>query len=1077
MKKTNLILCLVVFALAWGTPSIYGQGSGGSISGTVSDATGGVLPGVEVTITNVDTGQSRFLVTGDEGRYNAVELSIGNYEVRAELVGFQTAVRQGVGLQVGQEAVIDLSLAVGEISEEVIVTGEAPLINTTSATLSSVIDSKQVHDLPLNARNLVELSLLSPGVVQARDASYGGQTTSPAAVKISMGGARIYMTGYLLDGTDITDSSRSSGVGGSAGSLFGVETVAEFNVIQNNYSAQYSRFAGGVISLVTKSGTNNFHGSGFWFHRNDNFDARNFFDRAIQPEFKRHQFGGTIGGPIVEDRSFFFFSYEGYRQNTGRSLTAFVPNADAHRGILPGVAEPVDIHPGFQPFLDLYPLPNGRDLGGGRGEYFAVSDEPVNEDFITARIDHTFSDSDSFFGRYTMSDGDRGIPNALPITGWLSDSFATYVTLEEKHIFSASVINTFRVGFQRTTWSQAPPVDDPCNGDCTGSQYDTSGVPGQPFGQFLIGGGFSTLGIFVVGQNVTNMYSYSDDLFITRGNHSIKAGTSLVRHQNNDHFSGWVGGRYQFTSLENALIGNPTEWRGKIPGASSLRGPREWVIGFYVQDDIKLTPNFTVNLGLRYETITTPVEVNGIQFTLGPDPLNVSQPTDAPPFFDNPTRLNFAPRIGLAWDPFGDGKTSIRTGFGIFHDTILFYQYANAMRRNCPPNTTAVLRSGIGFPRPNAPGLSDECPFGRVGFQAIEFHVNQPYMMQWNFSVERELVAQTTLALAYVGSRGVHLLGHRNINTAEPIGTLDGRKFFGGLGDPAAPRRNPAFVSITYWDYGYDSFYHGMTGSLRKRFADNLSFQLSYTWGRSLDTNTRANSGDVAGAASEPQDTYDLRQNKGASDHQVEQAFRLNWAYALPISGFSGVAGTLLQGWQLQGIVSLRTGGPLSISTGGGAGLTDFNGDRARGQERPDLRPGASPSPVLADGRDPSRYFDTNAFLLQSKGTFGNLARNPLVGPGVATLDFSLLKETNLSEAITMQFRAEFFNILNRTNFGRPSTGIFNRAVDDNGDGVLEEAVTVPGGQPEIRRNSTTGRITSTGTTSRQIQFGLRFIF
>ena len=1070
MRKTNLILCLMVFALTWGTPSIHAQLRTGVIAGTVTDATGGVLPGVEVTVSNVNTGQSRLLITGDEGRYRAVELNIGSYEVRAELVGFQTAVRTGLRVEVGQEALVDLTLAVGEISEEIIVTGEAPLINTTSATLSDVISEKQVHELPLNSRNLIELSLLSPGVVQARAASYSGQTTSPAAVKISMGGARIYMTGYLLDGVDITDSSRSSGVGGSAGSLFGVETVQEFNVITNNYSAQYGRFSGGVISLVTKSGTNDLHGSAFWFHRNRVLDARNFFDPAVKPAFRRHQYGGTIGGPIVEDKTFFFFSYEGFREFTGVSKTAFVPTDNARLGDLDndGIAE-ITVSPDILPFLNLYPRSNGNDIGGGAGEYFSVGDEPVNEDFITARLDHNFSESDSLFGRYTMSDGDRGLSGILPGTGWLSDSFATYVTIEEKHIFSPNLINTFRVGFQRTTWSQANPTDDFCGGDCAGNPLNIAGIVGQGFGDLDIGGPVSSIGNFLVGKNVTNMFSYTDDLFLTRGNHSLKFGSSFSRYQNNDFFNGWPGGRYQFGSLADFLQARPNHWRGKVPGAESLRGARQWAIGFYLQDDWKVSSNLTVNLGVRYEAITTPYEVNGRQPTLGPDPLTVGQPTSNPPFFENPSKLNFAPRIGLAWDPFGDGKTSLRAGYGLFHDTILFYQYANAMRRNCPTNTTLFLFGPQPFPRPNvSTEVLTECDLGRVSFQAVEFHANQPYMQQWNLSLQRELIGGTSFTGAYIGSKGTHLMGHRNINTAEPIGTIDGGKKYFGSSGPTLPRRNPNYTDITYWDWGYDSHYHGLTLSLRKRFADGLHFQASYTWGKSLDTNTRGNSGDFSGPAAEPQDTYDLSANYGPSDHDVRQSFRFNWAYALPVSGLSGAAGAVLQGWQMQGIVSLNTGGPLQVNLGGGPGLTDYNRDVARANERPSLRAGADPNPILRDGRDPSRYFDSSAFELQRKGTYGNIGKNTLVGPGLATLDLSMLKDTGLSEDVTMQFRVEFFNLLNRANFGSRGMGLnaFSSVSND-----------AEGNVTDFTYNGTAGRITQTGASNRQIQVALRFIF
>ncbi len=1051
MKKMSVFVCFMV-GLVLSSPSIYAQVSTGTIAGTVRDATGAVLPGVEVTVLHVDTGLSRLLITGDEGRYRAPELAVGNYEVRAELIGFQTAVRTGLGLTVGREALVDLTLEVGEISEEVVVTGEAPLINTTSSALSDLIDEQQVHDLPLNSRNLVELSLLSPGVTQTRTASYTGQTTSPAGVKISMGGARIYMTGYLLDGVDITDSSRSSGVGGAAGSLFGVETVREFQVITNNFSAQYSRFAGGVISLVTKSGTNRFHGSVFEFHRNDNLDARNFFDvdpsnpteRSDPPEFKRHQFGATIGGPIVEDRSFFFGSFEGFRQSRGLSFNTGTPTAEARQGILPG--KTVTVNPASQPFIDLYPLPNGPDRGNGIGEYFVTGNEPTNEIFASVRIDHTFSDSDSLFGRYTVTDGDRALQAALPGDGWLSDSFATYVTLEEKHIFSPNLINTLRMGFQRTTWSQQAPPGLP--------DLNIGLIPGEPMGQILMAPaiGISSTGVWIRGKNVTNMFSYTDDIFMTKGRHDLKMGASFVRHQNNDFFNGFFGGRYQFNSLEDFLIGRPFSWLGALPGSSSLRGFREWVIGFYLQDDFKLSPNLTLNLGVRYEAITQPYEINGKVGNLR-DPNNDAEPTLGEPLFKNPSKRNFAPRIGLAWDPFGDGKTSIRSGFGIFHDTVLFYHYANQGRRQFPLNQTEFIVFPS-FPVPTPRGR------GSRSMQTAEFEPHQPYMMQWNLTLQRELLPETTFTVSYVGSRGVNLLGHRNVNNAEPSSIINGKKFF----EAGLSRRNPNFTDIIYWDYANDSWYHGLQMSVRKRFSEGLQFQASYTWGRSIDTISRTNSGDIQGTGLEPQDGYDVKaSNRGLSDHHVGHMFSFNYAYKLPITGLSGAAKAIAEGWQLQGIIRLSTGNPQHFTLGS---LGDWNRDLDTGRERPSLVPGRSPNPIRADGRDPTQYFDPTAIQLQPRGFYGDLGRNTLTAPGVATFDFSLIKAISLSEDTDLQFRAEFFNIFNRANFGLPSMSIFSAATTDAVGNVLSSTYS-----------PTAGRITDTKTSSRQIQLGLRLVF
>lgn len=1036
-KKITSVLCLMVaFMSIREISSIYGQIRTGAISGTVKDASGGVLPGVTVTIKNVDTGQSRVVVTDDEGRYRAPELALGNYEVQAELVGFQTAVRAGIQLTVGREALVDFALSVGEISEKVTVTSEAPMVNTTSSTLAELIDEKQLHDLPINARNLTQLALLSPGVAQARTAPSGSQFAGSASVKISVGGARIYMTGYLLDGTDITDTSRASGVGGVAGSLFGVETMREFQVLTNNFSAQYSRFAGGMVSMVTKSGTNTLHGSVFEFFRNDNLDARNFFDPGAPPEFKRNQFGFTLGGPIIKDRSFFFGSYEGYRESLGLTLRATVPTLNVRQGILPD-GRTITVNPAVKPFLNLYPLPTpgGRDFGQGGAEYIVGKNQPVNENFETVRIDHSFSDSDSLFGRYTQSKGDRIIPHALPGSGWVSDTGNYYLTLEEKHIFSPRLIDILRVGFSRVRWSQQPPLDSP--------PLSISLIPDQPLGQITPGAGISTLGLNIEGANIANTFSYGDDLFITRGGHDIKTGVNVTRYQNNDFFDYRFQGVYQFGNLERFLTGRPTTWIGQLPGSSTRRGFRQTAIGMYVQDDMKLRPNFALNLGVRYEFITTPDEVNGLVVNLR-DPLHDAQSTPGFPLFENPSKKNFAPRIGVAWDPFGDGKTSVRSGFGIFHDTILFYHFANQSRRQSP------LSRNVNIPNPSfpLPQISEALANAVREEHVAEFEPRQPYIMQWNLTFQRELLADTTFTVAYVGSRGVNLGGDRNVNVRIPQILPDGQKFF----PVGASRRNPNFDNIFYWDFAYNSSYHGLQLSGRKKFSSGLQFQGAYTWGRCVDEESRANSGDFSGTPKEPQDPYNVKaSNRGLCDHHVGQAFTFNYSYALPIKGLSGFAAKIGEGWQLNGIVSLSTGNPLQISLGS---LTDWNRDGDLGFERPNVKSGRSNNPIFGG---PDLYFDPTAFELQPAGFYGNVGRNTLISPGVATVDFSLMKNTALRENVNVQFRAEFFNLFNRANFGNPNSSIFANANGGFVNGV--------------------GRITTTTTTARQIQFGLRLLF
>ncbi len=1007
--------------------------------------------------------------------------------------------RRGIQLSVGQQAIVNFSLQVGSITEEVVVTGEAPLVNTTSSTLASVIDQVQMSDLPLNSRDLTQLSLLSPGIQRVRASISGGVIQGAAGIRVSIGGARIYSTGFLLDGSDVTDVSRGIGPGGAAGTLFGVETVKEFQVITNNFSAEYSRFVGGVMSMVTKSGTNDVHGSLFYFHRNDNLDARNFFDRGDSPpEFRRHQLGATIGGPIIKDKTLGFFSWEGFRQDQGFSLLNIVPTVASKQGFFPrdagggcasvgfGAVEnvaqdrcEVPINPDAQPFIDLYPDPNGADLDEQSAEFFGAPGGPVNEDFFTGRIDHSFSDSDSFFGRYPIQDGDRASPrdgtgSFLPHAATVLSNRNQYVTLEWKHIVSPTTINTVRVSFTRNSWNENP---EKC-----GSLLSFSFFNDACMGQLELRGPFNTLGLWVEGRNVSNAYIYADDLTMTRGRHDLRMGVTVSRYQTNDFIFGNRGGEWRFGGdVKRLLTGAPTVWFGHVTGSIGIRGVRETTFGVYLQDDFKWRPNFTLNLGIRYDWAGVPTEVNGLLGNLR-NPLTdtAADIFVGEPYFKNPQGRNFGPRIGWAWDPSGDGKTSVRGGFGVFFETILPYHYANQIRRSPPFAKTAFVAGpapAAAFPGPPPEALLPST----LSFQVAEFEQKQPYTMQWNFTLQREVLSDITFTASYVGSKGTHLQAQRMVNSAVPEVLPDGRNLWrSGL-----PRRNTNFTDLDYWEYSTDSAYHGLQLSGRKRFGAGVQFQASYTFGRSIDSNSRVNFSDIQDNFSKfPTDNFALKSvNRGLSDHDIRHNFTFNYVYEFPVQGLDGAARALLQGWQMNGILSLSTGGPLTV-------LLGIPGDWDRDREssvlaqRPSVASGGKTSPVNGDGRNPSQYFDPNAFVLHDRGFHGNLGRNTLIGPGVATFDFSLFKNTAVAEGVNLQFRAEFFNLFNRANFaspGRGAMGVFNGGTTTPVDCSVFGAAPGPGCDQLVPGgaiiNPIAGRIDKTNTTSRQIQLGLRLTF
>src|SRR2546425_12337812 len=690
LQVRRTAICGSVFAvvLLCGTLA-YGQNTAGTILGVVSDESGARLPGVAVTITHLDTGIVRSVTTDEGGRYRAPGLGLGNYEVKAELPGFRTAVRTGIQLMVAAEEVVNLTLSVGAVTEQVQVTGEPPLVETTSATLSGLVDDKKIRDLPLNGRSFEQLAFLQPGVTPFYRGRH--ETDQGEGTKMSVSGSRVDSNSFLMDGTNINDQSNNT-PGSASGNLLGVEMLREFRVLTGSYSAEYGRYSGGIITAASKSGGNEFHGNVYEFLRNDNLDARNFFDRKSKPgdprlpEFKRNQFGATIGGPIVHDRTFFFGGYEGLRQRKGTSQVAVVPNGDAHRGILPcprtrpaagftGSQAPcntagtstyaVNINPSVRPFLDLYPLPNGADFGDGTAQLFSNPKQPIDEHYTTGRVDHNFSNSDSFFVRYTFSQAVLNNPTQYPTLTVDALTKSQYVTLGETRIFSPRVLNTARLGFNRSYSNQfGRPLFD--------VKPDSLFVPGQQMGLMT----FRGIGIteYGAGQGYPrrfghNVWQVTDDLTVSRGSHSLKMGMLFERTQSNATLSRVYGGPHFFDSLDDFLTAPPAEVNLDIPPSDNVWGWGQNLSGFYFQDDFQARSNLTFNLGLRYEFTTVPTEGKG-KIANFRNPLRDKAPTLGEPWYQGSYK-DFGPRVGFSWDPRSNGKTAIRGGFGMYFDHLV----------------------------------------------------------------------------------------------------------------------------------------------------------------------------------------------------------------------------------------------------------------------------------------------------------------------------------------------------------------------------------------------------------------------
>jgi outer membrane receptor protein involved in Fe transport len=1056
----------------------------GTILGTVQDESQAVLPGVSVTATNTETNQSQTTITDDEGRFRLPLLPLGLYEVRAELTGFTTGIRRPITLTVGREAVVDFSLTVGQISEEVVVSGEAPLVETTSAITAGLVDDKKIRDLPLNGRDFAQLALLQEGVVTSTKIGRG--QAGNEGVPLSLAGTRIHQTTFLLDGTDIR-GSRGTVPAGANRVVAGVESVKEFKVITGAFSAEYGRFTGGVITAVTKSGTNQLHGSVYEFHRNSALDARNFFDRdptnptqrSEVPEFKRNQFGFSLGGPIVQDKTFFFGNFEAMRQRLLQTELQNVPSMEARNGELRGfnpiLRRPIigTVSPRMQPYLDLIPLANGRDLGGGLAEHFSSENFPVDQELFTVRLDHQFSDSDTFFARYTLDQSDKQQFESLQ-SALVFEYRYQYLTLSEKHIFSPNVINEVRVGYTRSKANQTgvETVDvDP--------SLRFSKQPDPLIGRF-VGGGLSSFGNFLGLFQIPNNFSYSDDLSWTKGSHFLKMGASFTRMQFNGSVGVRTNGFYVFTSVLNFVRGEPLIFDGfRTP--KYVAGTRQNLFGFYLQDDWKFSPRLTINLGLRYEFITSPNEVGTGESVGRPEIegrignlVNVLDPELhlGNPLFENPSLKNFSPRIGFAWDPFGNGKTAVRGGFGLFHDQLTSYLWGSSTVFNPPFSERVSQRAANPFIPPFPPIGPNEDPY--TGANAVPAlwamgDVKQPYIMQFSLNIQQEIMPDTVLLIAYQGSLGRKLPRLTNdANLVVPVKydasqypggagpEFNGRTFFPfeGLPSPLARKRNPNFggVRMELWDG--NSSYNALRLGLSRRFSSGFQFQGAYNFSKGIDDSSNTGHSDNNGGRDEfsgwsVPDPDDKSTSHGLSGNHVAHTFSANFTYDLPFNP-SGAVGIIAAGWQINGIVTLATGPASSFN---------LPFDRAQsGQfelaQRPELKPGASNNPVLSDGRDPNAYYDVNAFTLAPEGFFGNVARNTLISPGQATFDF-------LHEETTLQFKAEFFNIFNRANFSQPGMDVFT-SIDRQGNAVPDPSA---------------GQITSTTGTSRQIQFALKIMF
>jgi len=1098
-------IALIVFGL---NPLLlakaHAQMAGATLSGTITDQSGGVVPRAAISIKNIATGIARTSTTSAAGFYSTPNLLPGTYEVKATAAGFYTEMQTGIDLTVGESQVLNFTLRVGRMTQTVEVTTEAPAVQLASSSISAVVNSTTVRELPLNGRSWTDLATLQPGVdaiqTQASFTSGADRGNRGFGAQLSISGARPQQNNYRLDGVSLNDYA-NGGPGSVTGGNLGVDAIQEFSVLTTNYSAEYGKTSGGVVNAITRSGTNTFHGSLYEFFRNSALDARNFFDVGKIPPFRRNQFGVAAGGPIRRDRTFIFGDFEAIRQAKGISVLQTVPSIAARGGTLCSAPDTTPactpaqlsggVDPSVQKYLQFWPLPNGGIKSGTNGDiglFTFAGRQVISENFFTIRVDHRFSENDSLAGTYFFDRTPFTTPDSLNNVQLGDLTARQFYVLEETHTFNPHLFNSVRFGFNReladanTTFSAInPAAADPSLGANPGrdaAQVSVSGIA-------TFGGGLGGNSAYSYAWNSFQGY---DDAFLTRGAHSLKFGVAVERMQENMLAKSSANGVFNFGSLSAFLTNQPSRFTSGDVNTLSERGLRQTLFGVYAQDDWRWRPNLTVNLGLRYEMVTVPTEVQGKLANL----INITDPTPhlGSPFFSNPTLRNFEPRVGFAWDPFNNGKTALRAGFGVFDSLPLVIEFAPLTRKAAPfysIGTIKKLPPGSFFVGAT-PLLQDTDLTGSY----IEQHPHRSYVMQWNVNVQRELAQNLTAFVGYVGSRGVHLPFMANdANFVIPALTSAGYLWPSPIGSGTII--NPNFGGgVRAMFYMSNSFYHALELGILKRMSHGLQLQTSFTWGKSIDNSSATVNGDQFSNSIASLFWVNQKLTRGVSDFNVGRTLVLNGIWQLPkMNSLAKPLSWLVNDWQLEAIFKVSDGVPFTATFGTDGDPVGLNSGDPWSFPNRLSGPGCN---SLVNPGNPNNYIKSKCFAVPSAPSMafwtancdpqpftdsdgnpvtvpypqcfnlrGNAGRNILTGPGTVNLDLSLVKTIpvkRISESFHVQFRAEVFNILNHANFAVPVT-------PDNTD--IFDSTGAPTG--------VAGLLTSTTTTAREIQFALKIIW
>jgi hypothetical protein len=1087
--KSALLIAFAAMVLLFGS-AVNAQTFRGTILGTVTDSSGAAIAGAAVAVKNVNTGLSRTVSTSEDGTYSVPELPIGTYTVTVEKAAFKQGVVTGLQVEVSSEIRADVILQPGEVSQKIEVTGdELPQVESTSNVLGGIVESKVVTNLPINGRDYQKLIFLVPGVAGSPDQI----TDSPGSFgTFSVNGARGRSNNFLLDGTDMNDGYRNdpaineAGVFGTPATILPLEAIAELRVLSNS-EAEYGRSAGGVINIVTKSGTNAFHGAGFDFFRNNALDARNYFNDKGQQQnpFHNNQFGGALGGPIFKDKTFFFVDYEGEREKGAASSTACVPTAQniaAATTFNGGVVNPVIAN-----LLATNPWPtpgNGNDCYNNGGSNISLATPFSNRvDSAIVKIDHSFNANNLLTGRYYIGDSDQSFPLAL-VGGGLLPNFNTatptrvqLVSISYVSTISPSITNEARIGWNRFAEGFFPQ-DRSFDPTSIGLNTVAPGTPNADKYNF----GLPRITISAPGssiaplgsdngdprQRVDTNWHYIDGISWKAGKHDIKFGVEYRRTSVSQILNRGFRGTLAFDSLDDFIAGtpNPSIFRSRQASGDTNRNTFENSYAGYVQDSIHMTRKFTLNLGLRYDYFGIVQEKHG-NFT------NFSPTTGADILVGNgrlyqPDYNNWAPRVSAAWDLTGKGKTVLRAGWGVFYDAFSQDMFIGHLPFNslfdpgpgysgAGPNPISFATLAGGPLSTTLPVYAAPAPISdRFG---VDQNIRSPYLENYNLNFQQELTKHMVLQIGYVGSQGHKLFRFRDLNqpsqatiTACDLGTLPACAGPPSIHDGTVPG-NFTFggVYYNYEESSANSNYNSLQTSFRVNGWHGVTSTFNYTWSHSIDD--ASDGEDFVPNAAQPNDsTAPIRLNRGNSNFDIRNRLTWNFIYEFPTMG--GSFQKLKNGWGLNGIVTVQSGQPFQLNYNfeddyDGSGEFFGRPDRVAPLHYTsdprnflDLASFAAPCTYPAGGGD--GFADT---CNPGSRHFGNEGRNSLIGPHFRQFDFSLFKNTAITERLKLELRFEAYNLLNHPNFANPYLPAFIADAAPNGVGPDGRSLNNSNGQ------------------------------